>query len=141
MAMSCRTNICTLAGAGSAALAAALLAAPAFAQADAAAEETVSTEDIVVTAQFRSQRLQDTPIAITALSAEALEARSTNNITDIAAGSPNVQIAPTSSSFGNSVIAYIRGIGQQDSNAALEPGVASISTTSIMAPPSARCST
>jgi len=123
MTMSCRTNIRALAGAGSAALAAALLTAPAFAQADAAAEETVSTEDIVVTAQFRSQRLQDTPIAITALSAEALEARSTNNITDIAAGSPNVQIAPTSSSFGNSVIAYIRGIGQQDSNAALEPGV------------------
>jgi iron complex outermembrane receptor protein len=89
----------------------------------AAQDDTATINEIVVTAQFRSQRLQDTPIAITALDASALEARGQTNVTDIAASSPNVTIQQSSSGFGNAAVVSIRGIGQYDTNFALEPGV------------------
>jgi iron complex outermembrane receptor protein len=54
------------------------ISAPAFAQ-DNAAEQDQDSENrtnvIVVTAEFREANLQDTPIAITAVNAEMLEAR------------------------------------------------------------------
>jgi len=84
---------------------------------------TAQIEDIVVTAQFRGQRLQDTPIAITAVSGSALEARAQTSVTDIGNFAPNVNIQPAYSSFGSSINAFIRGVGQNDSNFALEPGV------------------
>lgn len=79
--------------------------------------------DIVVTAQFREQRLQDTPIAITVVNAEMLEARSQTNLSQVADQTPNVQIKPQGTSYGPSISASIRGIGQADFNPAYEPGV------------------
>src|SRR5258706_5135161 len=73
--------------AGIAGLAAAALAGtvlPLLAQADAALEE------IVVTAQRRVERLQDVPLAITALSADDLAARGVRQAGDITAGVPNM---------------------------------------------------
>lgn len=78
---------------------------------------------IVVTAQFREQRLQDTPLAITAVDAEAMEAKSLTDLAVVADSAPNVSIRPQGSSFGPSVSASIRGIGQTDFNPAFEPGV------------------
>ena len=80
-------------------------------------------EEIVVTAQFRSERLQDTPIAITAVNAEMLEQRSQNSIEQVAAQAPNVTLTPNGAGFGSSLQASIRGVGQTDFNPALEPGV------------------
>jgi iron complex outermembrane receptor protein len=82
-----------------------------------------STDEIVVTAQFREQNLQDTPLAITAVSAAMLEARSQTDLTQVARQAPNVSLAPAGQSFGASIIASIRGVGQGDFNPALEPGV------------------
>ena len=82
-----------------------------------------SIPEIIVTAQFREQRLQDTPIAITALSADALEARSASNLSDVANSAPSVVLRPASAAFGNSITATIRGLGQIDFNPAYEPGV------------------
>src|SRR5688500_5001311 len=48
----------------------------------AAEAETTGIEEVVVTAQFRQQNLQDTPLAITAMSGGMLEARSQNNISE-----------------------------------------------------------
>ena len=79
--------------------------------------------DIVVTAQFRAQRLQDTPIAITAMDSRTLEARSQTSVIDIGAFSPNVNLTSATSLNGNAVSAFIRGVGQSDSSFALEPGV------------------
>jgi iron complex outermembrane receptor protein len=50
--------------------------------------------EVVVTAQFRQQSLQDTPLAITAMNAGMLEARSQLSITDITAQAPNVVLKP-----------------------------------------------
>ncbi|SEJ99081.1 iron complex outermembrane recepter protein [Sphingobium sp. AP50] len=84
---------------------------------------TTSNDDIVVTAQFRSQRLQDTPLAITAVNAAALESRSQTTITEIAEQSPSLTLKNQSPSMGPSLAATMRGIGQYDFNPALEPGV------------------
>ena len=94
------------------------------------AQETTDTQEveddfktIVVTAQFREQRLQDTPIAITALTGDLLEERGINDVSDLSQSAPNVNITNSSPSFGASVAVYIRGIGQYDNNFAYEPGV------------------
>ncbi|MEI6641809.1 MAG: TonB-dependent receptor [Novosphingobium sp.] len=108
---------------------AAIISVPAFAQqasapqaADAAAGSAASQE-IVVTAQFRAQKLQDTPLAITAVNSAILEARGQTDISQIAAQAPNVTLRAQPQSGGIGLIAFIRGIGQTDFNYALEPGV------------------
>ena len=88
-----------------------------------AAEEEGVLEEIVVTAQFREQNLQDTPIAITAVSGAMLEARGQTNIAQIAAQAPNVSLRPQPQNGGSGLIAFIRGVGQVDFNYALDPGV------------------
>jgi iron complex outermembrane receptor protein len=121
-------------GVAAGALTLALLAAgsPALAQtapsAPTSPETTADTvpdagDDIVVTAQFRAQNLQDTPLSITALSASGLEARSYSRVTDITDAAPNVVIKPAGAAYGPAAQIFIRGIGQADSNFALEPGV------------------
>jgi iron complex outermembrane receptor protein len=80
-------------------------------------------QEVVITAQFREQNLQQTPIAITAVTSELLEARSQTNITEIANQAPNVTLRPLGGSFGPAMGASIRGIGQFDFNPAMEPGV------------------
>ena len=83
------------------------LATPAYAQDATTGEAAVGTVDeqleeqqtgpgneIIVTAQFREQNLQDTPIAITAVNAEMLEARGQTNIAQVAAQAPNVSLRP-----------------------------------------------
>jgi iron complex outermembrane recepter protein len=89
--------------------------------AEAASDEEL--QEVVVTAQFREQRLQDTPIAITAVNAELLEARNQTNLAAVAAQAPNVVLTETGGAFGPGLSARIRGIGQGDYIAALEPGV------------------
>ncbi|GLT02413.1 TonB-dependent receptor [Sphingobium jiangsuense] len=93
------------------------------AQADDAAASAVGMQDIVVTAQFRGQRLQDTPIAITATTGETLEAKNLQSVTDLTGVAPNVNLTAATGLNGSAVQAYIRGVGQNDSNFALEPGV------------------
>ena len=106
------------------------LTSPAYAQdnsatttADTQQEEEGRTNVITVTAQFREQNLQDTPIAITAVNSEMLEARGQTNIAQVAAQAPNVSLTPQPQNGGTGLIAYIRGVGQTDFNYALDPGV------------------
>ena len=67
--------------------------------------------------------MQDTPIAITAVNAAMLDARSQTNLAQITAQTPNVSLRPAGSSFGSALVAFIRGIGQTDFNPSVEPGV------------------
>ena len=105
--------------------AAMLMAAPAWAQGDTQGQDDGVKDDqeIVVTAQFREQRLQDTPLAITAVPAELLEARSQTSMVQVANQAPNVTLRQQGASFGPSIGAAIRGIGQFDFSPAYEPGV------------------
>jgi len=104
------------------AIAAAVLTALASqGQAQVASEDSI--EEIVVTAEFREQNLQDTPLAITAVTDDQLQARSQRTILDVSAQAPSVVMQPSPQGFGNSAQIAIRGIGQDDFNLALEPGV------------------
>ena len=108
-----------------ASLTAVALASPAMAQegAPAAAAQDVDPNEIIVTAQFREQNLQDTPLAITAVNAETMEAKSQTNLAQVADSAPNVTLKPQGASFGPSISVAIRGIGAGDFNPAYEPGV------------------
>src|SRR5690606_21940310 len=100
------------------------LSRPAFSQTDATTGDlSVDSNEIIVTAQFREQNLQDTPLAITAVTGETLEAKSQTDLATVADSAPNVQIRPQTGAYGPSVSASIRGIGQNDFNPAYEPGV------------------
>jgi len=79
--------------------------------------------EIIVTAQYRAQNLQDTPLSITAVNSEMLTARSQTNITQVANQAPNVTLIPAGAVFGPAIGASIRGVGQFDFNPAYEPGV------------------
>jgi iron complex outermembrane recepter protein len=118
------------------ALAAALVAVQAAA-ADQTATSTATTatsntapgtdngalEEIVVTAQFRQQNLQDTPVAITAVNAEMMEERGQTTLHELGQHAPNVSLVETGGAFGPGMTATIRGIGQADFDPAFAPGV------------------
>jgi hypothetical protein len=109
----------------SAAVAAAcgLNAGPAAAQ-GAQQQESTGLEEIVVTARFKEEKLQETPIAITAVTGEELQSRGFQNAYEIAYTVPNASLRPAQAAFGASMSAYIRGIGQYDFLPEFEPGVA-----------------
>lgn len=117
MAPTLRSALVTAASIGAIAV-----ANPAFAQDEAAEADAADNDDIIVTAEFREQRLQDTPLAITALSGEAIENKALSSIADVATTAPNVNIQNSSGAYGGPTI-YIRGVGQYDSNFAYEQGV------------------
>lgn len=89
----------------------------------AAESSVVELEEIVVTAQFREQSLQETPIAITAVTAADLEARAVTSAYEVAYTVPNAAFRPAQAAFGNTMTAFIRGVGQNDFDFAFEPGV------------------
>lgn len=94
--------------------------APALAQEAAAASPV---EEVLVTARRREESLQDVPIAVTTVSARQLEETGSLDITALQQTTPNLtlQVARGSNS---TLIAFIRGVGQQDPLWGFEPGVA-----------------
>jgi iron complex outermembrane receptor protein len=104
-----------------------VLAHPAIAQENPSepAEQGRGLEEVVVTAQKRAENAQDVPIAISALTASALEQRAVGSVTQIANIVPNVTLdAGTPFSASTAVLAaYIRGIGADDFAFNLDPGV------------------
>lgn len=80
-------------------------------------------EEIVVTAKYHEEQLQNTPISITAFSAQSLESRNLANITDVGAYVPNAVIQPLGAGWGSTMAAYIRGVGLGDNILSFEPGI------------------
>ncbi|MBW2713538.1 MAG: TonB-dependent receptor, partial [Deltaproteobacteria bacterium] len=103
---------------------------------EAATEEVTSEEDalddayrlieeVVVTARRRKENLQDTPISISAYTAESLEYRGVTRINQIAEFTPNLvfQNNPSFGGASNTAAIYIRGVGQKEFLPTVEPGV------------------
>jgi iron complex outermembrane receptor protein len=109
----------------------ATFSAPAAAQEEpgrAEAEADASTGQgnaIVVTARRREESLQETPIAISAFSPEVLEERQIHQTQDLERITPSLQFKPAGQLSGNSAasVVFIRGVGQVDPTAAVDPGV------------------
>ena len=85
--------------------------------------DTTGLQEIVVTAQFHREDLQLTPLAITAITGDMLEARSETSLQDVASQAPNVILQQNAAGAGNSMRAQIRGVGQTDLDPAVDPGV------------------
>jgi iron complex outermembrane recepter protein len=104
-----------------------LSAAPALAQDQAAAQDDSDDGigEIVVTAQKRSENVQNVPIAISAFNGEALGERAVGNVSQLASLSPNVNLdSGVSFSASTSVLAAsIRGIGASDFAFNIDPAV------------------
>jgi iron complex outermembrane receptor protein len=101
-----------------------LLPCPAAAQSTPTASQG-DDQEIVVTARRREESLQDTPVAITVLSGEALERQQIVSTTDLDQVAPNLQFTSYGTLTGNNSAAqvFIRGIGQTDATPAVDPGV------------------
>jgi iron complex outermembrane receptor protein len=88
-------------------------------------ESTVALEEVTVTAQRREERLQDTPIAVTAFTSTAIERLGVSNVQQLAEFVPNVRFDFTApiSGASNAAGVFIRGIGQSDFALTTEAGV------------------
>jgi iron complex outermembrane receptor protein len=67
-------------------------------------------EEVVVTAQKREQKLQETPIAITALTASTIDDLDIKNVVDMAGIAPNVMLVETPSNNTSATIAMRGGV-------------------------------
>jgi iron complex outermembrane recepter protein len=80
-------------------------------------------EEILVTARYREENIQTTPIAISAFSGEELELRSIENVEDIGLAIPNAYFRRNASNFGPNNTIGLRGLNQIDFSYAFEPTV------------------
>lgn len=90
--------------------------------ADAGEEDARRFGTVTVTAQRREQSALDVPLSVSAFSAEDLEATGAVDITSIQRATPNATIEVARGS-NSTLIAFIRGVGQQDPLWGFEPGV------------------
>lgn len=116
------------------ALAVALAATPTLAHAQTAdapaadsqaadsADQNGQVADIIVTAQRRSQKLQDVPVSVTAFDSASLEAQAVQQLTDLNAKTPNVVLAPVGA-YPYASAFFIRGLGFADVESTFEPAV------------------
>jgi len=83
--------------------------------------EPTAVDEVIVTAQKKSERIQDVPIAISAFSGEALEEQKIEGGFDLLKAVPNVTFSKNNYSGYNF---SIRGVGTKSISATSDPGVA-----------------
>ena len=89
-----------------------------YAQTDGARE----IEEVVVTATKREESLQDVPVAVTALSSQALERAGVNNIRDLDNVATSFNMNSSQTETGGTTL-RIRGVGTTGNNLGLESAV------------------
>jgi iron complex outermembrane receptor protein len=85
----------------------ALASSAATARAQTAPSDTISLEEVVVTATRRSERLQDVPLAVSAVSGDQLAKTGGKSITDLQYSVSGVQFGTTPNDSGF----RLRGVG------------------------------
>lgn len=78
------------------------LLSPAAAVAQDSGDDTGALQEIIVTAQKRSESAQNVPIAISAVSADSLSAKGVSDISQIGNQAPNVTLKNTAAFAGSS---------------------------------------
>ena len=81
--------------------------------------QTLELEEIIVTAQKRSQNLQEVPLTIASFSAEAIKEYGVTNIQSLAAVTPGLVVSSTQGSPSP----YIRGVGTRLATIGLGRGI------------------
>ena len=102
------------------AFAALMISLPVLAQEALPAEE--GNLDIIVTAQRRSESVQDVPIAISAFSSDQLEAQGVSNTLQLGQYIPNF-VAQNNTGLGGANAYFLRGLGNTESIATFDPPV------------------
>src|SRR5664279_933387 len=87
-----------------------------------AAADNGTVEEVLVTARRRSEQLQSVPLAVTALNADQLQTQNVQNLTDVTAVTPNIEVN-AGRATSSTINVYIRGVGQSDPLWGNEPGV------------------
>lgn len=87
----------------------------------AGAQDSSGVEEIVVTAERRSESLQRTPIAITALTSSALQASGITDLRGVVQAAPSLYFAPYPSST-TTLVLFMRGQGIGDPNIITKDG-------------------
>lgn len=83
--------------------------------------ETTNVDEIVVTAQRRSESVQKTALAVAAISGETLTSQGVRTAQDLQSQVPGLQIAPQI--FGNLQI-FLRGVGSTANTESGDPAIA-----------------
>jgi iron complex outermembrane receptor protein len=86
-----------------------------------AQDEAATVEEIVVTAQKRAENLQDVPVSVTALSAEAIADRGVNNVLALNNLAPGLRVSSGDAAANPKI--FIRGVGLSDFNPNSSSGV------------------
>jgi iron complex outermembrane recepter protein len=102
----------------------ALTSAPALAQSVAPAAEDGAPAEIVVTAQKRTERLQDVPVAVSVVSGAALAAQGGVNIENAQYLVPSLNFRKAGTAINQSL--YLRGVGTATFSIAGEPSVSTV---------------
>lgn len=106
------------------ALAMIAISAPSFAQEAPAAEEEAAPAEIVVTAQKRSERLQDVPVAVSVISGAAIANQGGVNIESAQYLVPALNFRKSGAAINQSL--FLRGVGTSTFSIAGEPSVSTI---------------
>lgn len=86
------------------------------------AQAQAALEEIIVTAQKRTETIQEIPISISAFSSESLQNMKIVAVTDIADKIPNVMLPPQPVSR-TAITPFIRGVGSIDIQVTKDPAV------------------
>ncbi len=87
----------------------------------AAAQDGVQLEEVVVTATKREQTLQDVPVAVTVTTGETIARAAVRDVSDLASLVPSLRVSQLQTSTNTNFI--IRGFGNGANNPGIEPSV------------------
>ena len=91
------------------------------AEAEAEADSGASLETITVTATKREQTLQETPVAVSVVGADAIEKAEIQDLLDLQSLVPSLRVSQLNSTANTSF--FIRGFGNGSNNVGIEPSV------------------
>lgn len=106
---------------GSATAAQAQVSSPPPAETQASAPAEAGLQDIIVTAQRRSENLQRAAVAISAVSGDTLASAGITRPTELTSVVPSLQVAPAAGPYA---LFYLRGVGNFNGNALSDSAVA-----------------
>lgn len=86
-------------------------------------ESSTTIEQLIVTTKGGARNVQTLPVSVTAVTGDSLQRTFAQDLRDLSNVSPNVSLEPVGI-FQNSAAFYIRGLGTQDIESAVDPVVA-----------------
>lgn len=101
------------------------------AQDEVGPSETHGLGEIVVTARYIAEDVQDTPIAITTQTSDQLKAANVNEVSNLGAVVPNLQTVPGDSQSAGTPLIRMRGVIQGDTSSLAVPPAVAIYTDGI----------